>query len=202
MKKILIILCLLFTGCYQTEFSHPQDNSNEIFRYLEIVITAESEPEFIGESYGFAYNNDGQMILVRYLFQDKAGGEWETINAIKDGAGNVTGFDGKITGDNEFLIYVCKVFDQAYIYEIEHNEIPFDMDLSRLHAREEYQSIELVYGYHIEDDDILLVEKNAELDKAGNIVYGMRRMVKEDDDLKDEYFQWNGDQWIRVNEND
>ena len=139
-KMLMLASVLLCAGCHNASFTHKDENTGLIGDSVSVFVVYgynEEEVPVHNENYMVTYDYNHQIQSVRYCYQDGSEGEYEELIINHNENGNYTGYEGTVSGDKEFIDYLIAVFNIEHLHEIENNDLPYDIDLSRLHRREE-----------------------------------------------------------------
>ena len=150
-------------------------------------------------AYSCGYNAQGQFLEISYIFDVTEDSHWEKVKVVRDENGNPKEFEGEFTGDWEFMQYVLSIFTQEKIHELENNDLPLQIDLSRLVPRlkQEY-SVHSQYAFHPKDENLQDIQLDTCYDQS---MAGSRftKKVKrlEEGQIIEELYSWENNMWVR-----
>lgn len=200
-KRWLIVLALMIglsAGCYPAQFPEATD-TEMVERFIEIYIDYPDTKETFHETYSCGYNAKGQLLEIMYLFDGTEDPQWEKVTVVRDENGNPKDFEGEITGDWEFMQYILSIFTQEKIHEIENNDLPLQIDLSRLVPRLEKEcSVHSQYAFHSQIENIREIRLETYYDHSmTESLYTKKVRRVEAEQIIEELYNWKNNTWVR-----
>lgn len=204
MKKIVSLLfaCILVSGCYAPSFTHDEETASLIGDQVYVSVIYGYDTNGIAvynEAYTISYDFSHRVQRISYIYQQGETGKQENLEILHDENGNYTGYNGEISGDMEFVDYLIAVFNIEHLHEIETNDLPYDIDLSRLHRKEnEFIRIDAFCEHMIlnpQISEISRIRRSAVYDQEKNTTEYYKTVYYFDQEGTEKDYLWNGKQW-------
>ena len=213
MKKIvsLLVTFIFVSGCYKPSFTHDEESASLIGDQVQVSAVYGYNSEGIAvynETYTISYDFNHRIQRISYIYQQGGRGKAENLQILHDNQGNYIGYEGEISGDMEFVDYLIAVFNVEYLHEIETNDLPYDINLSRLQTKEnDFVRIDAFCEHMITNpqvSEISRIRRSAVYDQEKMTTEYYKTVYYFDQQGTEKNYLWNGKQWeeCRVEEQD